>query len=101
MLFLLTLGISAHTFRILHGIWDCICGQLEGLGFFLIIVIQLWTGGLVYGSENGFAVSPPDFCIRLVFIRTCLALISDLYVVLFYQAPIGFLNPGPHINGEL
>lgn len=81
MLFLLTLGISAHTFRILHGIWDCICGQLEGLGFFLIIVIQLWAGGLVYGSENGFAVSPPDFCIRLFFIRTCLALISDLYVV--------------------
>lgn len=54
----------------------------------------------MYGSENGFAVSPPDFCIGLAFIRTCLALISDLYV-LFYQAPIGFLNPGPHINGEL
>lgn len=55
----------------------------------------------MYGSENGFAVSPPDFCIGLVFIRTCLALISDLYVVPFYQAPIGSLNPGPRKNGEL
>lgn len=55
----------------------------------------------MHGSENGLAVSAPDFCIGLAFIRTCLALISDLYVVLFYQAPIGFLNPDPHINGEL
>lgn len=35
VLFLLTLGISAHTPKIVYGI----CGQLEGLGFSLIIVI--------------------------------------------------------------
>lgn len=35
VLFLLTLGISAHTPEIVHGI----CGQLEGLGFSLIIVV--------------------------------------------------------------
>lgn len=51
-------------------------------------------------NENAFAVSPPDFCIGSVFIRTCLALISDLYVLL-HPAPMSFLNPGPHINGEL
>jgi len=55
----------------------------------------------VQESKNVFAVSPPDFCIDLVFIRTCLALISDLYVVLLHPAPMSFLNPGPHINGEL
>lgn len=97
MLFLLALGVSAHATEIAHGI----CGQLEGLGFSLIIVMYLWTGGLEHGSENGLAVSAPDFCVGLAFIKTCLALISDLYVVLFYHAPIGFLNPGPHINGEL